>query len=150
MAFLWNARACAERIEYFDIVVTVGIYVQLGRCQEAMGIWDVHVRWCPGHIGIMGNEVADRLADLEAHVPHDPSLLAAEPAVTGLRTDARALMRGAQQTWWAKRRPKLSTWYSGEELPYKTTSQAELTLSRHVLAKFLAMRMMQDDFAWYH
>lgn len=61
------------------------------------GTWDVHVRWSPGHMGIMENEVAHRLADLEAHDPHDPSHLAAEPTVAGLRTDARALARCAQQ-----------------------------------------------------
>ena len=27
------------------------------RCQEAMGIWGVRVRWSPGHMGIEGNEV---------------------------------------------------------------------------------------------
>ena len=52
------------------------------RCQEAMDTWDVRVRWFPGHMGITGNEVANKLADLEAPNPHEPSRKAAEPTVT--------------------------------------------------------------------
>ena len=50
-----------------------------------------------GHMGTIGNEVTNRLADLEADDPHDPSHLAAEPTATGLRADARTLMHGAQR-----------------------------------------------------
>ena len=46
-----------------------------------MDIWDIRVHWSPGYMGIIGNEVADRQADLEAHDPHEPSHLAAEPTV---------------------------------------------------------------------
>ena len=113
-------------------------------------IWDVQVCWPPGHMGITGNEVADRQADLEAHNPRAPSHVVAEPTVTGLRTDGRGLMNIMQQAWWAKRKPKLSTWYCRWELPYKTTLQAEFSLSRRVSAKFLALRTMQGDFAGHH
>ena len=58
----------------------------------------------------MGNEVADRLADPEAHDLHDPSHLTAELTGTGLRADARTLTRGAQQAWGVNGRPKLSIW----------------------------------------
>ena len=34
--------------------------------------------------------------------------------------------------------------------PYNTTPPQELTLSRRVLAKLLAIRTMHGDFAWYH
>ena len=47
-----------------------------------MDTWDVRVRWFPGHMGITGNEVANKLADLEAPNPHEPSRKAAEPTVT--------------------------------------------------------------------
>ena len=60
-----------------------------------MDTCDVRVRWSPGHMGTAGNEVAD----LEAHNPYKPSHKAAEPTVTGLRTDAKALMRNAQNLW---------------------------------------------------
>lgn len=46
--------------------------------------------------------------------------------------------------------PKLSPWYRRWRLPYKTTPQAVLTLSRRVLGKLLAIRTMHSDFAWYH
>ena len=98
---------------------------------------DVCVRWSPGHMGIKGNEVADRLADREAHDPQEPSHLAAVPTVTGLRTDARTQMYGAQLDWWKDKRPKLSNWYKRWELPYSTISPEELTLSRPVLAKLV-------------
>lgn len=120
------------------------------RCQEAMGAWDVRVLWSPGHMGIRGNEVADRLAALEAKEPHEPSHLAAEPTVTGLRSDARILMRDAQRRWWVDRKPKLSRWYRQWALSYDTTPQEELNLSRRVLAKLLAIRTRHGDFAWYH
>jgi hypothetical protein len=120
------------------------------RCQEAMSIWDIRVRWSPGHMGSTGNEEADGLADSEAHDPHEPSHLAAEPTITGLRTDARTLMRGARRSWWVDRKPNLSTWYKGWALSYNTTPQEELTLTRRVLAKLLAIRTRHGDFAWYH
>ena len=58
-------------------------------------------------------------------------------------------MCDAQSSWWADRRPKLSRWYK-RLTSYNTTSREELTLSRPVLAKPLAIRMMHGDFAWYH
>ena len=120
------------------------------RCQEAMGIWDVCVRWSQGHMGIEGNEEADGLADLEAQDPHEPYHPAAETTVIGLRTDARKLYHSAKQSWWKDVKPKLSTWYRKWELPYNTTPPQELNLSRRVLTKFLATRTMHGDFAWYH
>ena len=46
--------------------------------------------------------------------------------------------------------PKLSIWYKKWELGYNTTPPQELNLSRRILAKFLAIRTMHGDFAWYH
>ena len=73
----------------------------------------VRVRWSPGRMEIIGNEVADGLADLEAYDLHELSHLATEPTITGLQTDARTLMRGAQRPWWVDRKAKLSIWYKG-------------------------------------
>ena len=69
------------------------------RCQETMYVWDVRVRCSLGHKAIIGNEEANRLADFEAHDPHEASHLAAEPTVTELRTNARKLNHGAQVSW---------------------------------------------------
>jgi hypothetical protein len=101
-------------------------------------------------MGIVGNETADRLADLEAHQPQDISGLTAEPTISGLQSDARHLRCKAEAAWWATQKPKISTWYKKWELPYKTTPQAQLSLTRPILAKLLAMRTTHRDFAWYH
>ena len=120
------------------------------RCHEAMDTRDVRVRWSLGHTGITGNEVADKLADLEAHNPHEPSHKGTKPTVTGLRTHAWALMRDVQSSWWEDRRPKHSRWYKRLTSSYNTTSQVERTLSRPVLTKLLSIRTIHGDFAWYH
>lgn len=120
------------------------------RCQQVMEAADVRVRWSPGHMGILGNERADRLADMEAHSPHPPALQAAEPTVTGLRSDAQAKRRLAEIEWWSQNKSRLSTWYNQWDLPYSTTAPAELSLSRRALAKLLSTRTMHGDYAWYH
>ena len=59
-------------------------------------------------------------------------------------------MRDAHSSWWADMRLKLSRWYKRLTSSYNTTPREELTLSRPVLAKLLAIRTMHGDFAWYH
>ena len=63
-------------------------------------------------MGIQGNEKADYLADLEAYSLHLPTLQAAEPTITGLRSDARIKRRLAEIEWWNQHKTKLSTWYN--------------------------------------
>ncbi|RAL58012.1 hypothetical protein DID88_006739 [Monilinia fructigena] len=42
-------------------------------CQNAMQVYNIRIKWSPGHTGIEGNEAADRLADTGAHTPdYDP------------------------------------------------------------------------------
>jgi len=121
------------------------------RCQQVMDTFDVRIRWSPGHMDIQGNEKADHLADLEAHSPHPPTLQAAEPTTSGLRTEARTKRRLAEIEWWRQHKTKLSTWYNQWDLTYTSTAApAELGLSRRILAKLLSTRTMHGDYAWYH
>ncbi|RAL64638.1 hypothetical protein DID88_001671 [Monilinia fructigena] len=42
-------------------------------CQNAMQVYNIRIKWSPGHTEIEGNEAADRLADTGAHTPeYDP------------------------------------------------------------------------------
>ena len=120
------------------------------KCQEAAEVLDIRTKWAPGHTRIQGNEEADHLANLEAKDPHQPYGPAADPTVSGLRTDAKALQRHAERSWWRRRSNKLSGWYKQWELQYKTTPPAELSLHRPILAKLLATRTKHGDYAWYH
>ena len=101
-------------------------------------------------MGITGNEVADEVADLEAHNPHEPSQEAVESTVTRLRTDTRALMCDAQSSWWTDRRPKFSKWYKRLISSYNTTPREERTSSPTVLTELPTIRTMHGNFGWYH
>jgi len=59
------------------------------------------------------------------------------------------LMRDAQSSWWADRRPKLSRWYKRLTPTHNSAPREELTLSQLVLAKLLVIRTMHGNFAWY-
>jgi hypothetical protein len=118
--------------------------------QEAIERHDIRVRWSPGHTKIPGNEEADRLADEEAHAPHPPYGSAAEPTISGLKSDVRGLHYLAEAKWWREKSPKLSSWYKQWNLTYGTSAPTELNLSRRVLGKILAIRTSHVDFAWYH
>ena len=120
-------------------------------CQQVMEACNVQVRWSPGHTGIIGNEMADTLADDEAKNPSRPMGAANEPTASGVRSVAKTLLKSARQNWWAIREVKLSSWYKQWELPYQTTkTPPELGLSRPILARLLAIRSKHGDFAWYH
>jgi hypothetical protein len=104
-----------------------------------------------GHTGIVGNEEADRLADLEAKSPSSPIGRAGYPTASGIRSVAKRLLNLARQDWWDATKTKLSTWYNQWNLPYITTkTPQELELPRPTLARLLAIRSQHGDFAWYY
>ena len=120
-------------------------------CHGAMETHDVSIKWAPGHLGIEGNEAADRLANLEAQHPSPPTGKAAMPTLSGIKTMARKTLRRTQQTWWSEKKTKLSKWYKSWDLDYAPrSSPKELDLPRDVLARMLSIRTRHGDFAWSH
>ena len=120
-------------------------------CHGAIETHDVSIKWAPGHLGIEGNEAADRLANLEAQHPSPPTRKAAMPTLSGIKTMARKTLRRTQQTWWSEKKTKLSKWYKSWDLDYAPrSSPKELDLPRDVLARMLSIRTRHGDFAWYH
>jgi hypothetical protein len=101
---------------------------------------DVSIKWAPGHMDIEGNEAADRLANLEACHPSHPTGKADTLTLLGIKSIARQLLHGKQQSWWSNKRRKLSKWYNSWDLAYTPLSgPAELDLPRATLAKLLSI-----------
>ncbi|KAI1690336.1 Exo-endo-phos-2 domain containing protein [Pyrenophora tritici-repentis] len=117
----------------------------------AMEAYSVKTRWAPGHMKIVGNELADQLADSEAKDPHQPYGMAASPTRSGIRTVGRRLLEHTRDTWWQDKSSRLSAWYTQWQLPYDTRrTPAALWLPRRILAKVLMIRSTHGDFEWYH
>ncbi|KAF7572879.1 hypothetical protein PtrM4_077840 [Pyrenophora tritici-repentis] len=117
----------------------------------AMEAYNVKTRWAPGHMKIVGNELADQLADNEAKDPHQPYGMAASPTRSGIRTVGRRLLEHIRDTWWKDKSSRLSAWYTQWQLPYDTRrTPAALWLPRRILAKVLMIRSTHGDFEWYH
>jgi ribonuclease HI len=57
---------------------------------------DVSIKWALGHLGIEGNEVADRLANLEAQHLSRPTGKAAMPTLSGIKSVARKSLHSTQ------------------------------------------------------
>ncbi|RAL61072.1 hypothetical protein DID88_010413 [Monilinia fructigena] len=54
-------------------------------CQNAMQVYNIRIKWSPGHTEIEGNEAADRLADTGAHTPDCDPGPASLPIISGIR-----------------------------------------------------------------
>jgi hypothetical protein len=76
-----------------------------------MEVFNIQIRWSPGHTGIMGNEEADRVADLEAKSPSSLIGQVGYLTASGIRLVAKRLLNLARQDWWDARKTNLSTWY---------------------------------------
>ena len=115
-----------------------------------MGIWDISVRWAPGHTGIEGNEAADALAEAEARNPQEPEGMASQPTISGIRSMAKNRLQSVKMEWWAAKKQWLSKRYSDWDLAYEVKAPPELALPRHTLQRLIAIRTGHGDFAWYH
>ncbi|EDN10981.1 conserved hypothetical protein [Histoplasma mississippiense (nom. inval.)] len=126
------------------------------RCHELLRQHNVGLKWAPGHMGIEGNEEADRLAKRAASSTAAPAYgLEATPTVSGVRTVAKQLSQEARRKWWSGACGKLSDWYRGwsfsrPTVEYQVKAPPELTMPRHALHRWLALRSSHGDFSWYH
>lgn len=122
-------------------------------CQDALITMDIKIKWAPGHMGIEGNEEADRLADWAADPerPHPcPDPRSHYPTVSGIKSDARRITRDAAQNWWSRSSEGLSARYRRWGLRYEIKAPLELSLPRSTLHRILALRTGHGDFRWYH
>ncbi|EDN08633.1 conserved hypothetical protein [Histoplasma mississippiense (nom. inval.)] len=126
------------------------------RCHELLRQHNVGLKWAPGHMGIEGNEEADRLAKQAVSSTAAPAYgLEATPTVSGVRTVAKQLSQEARRKWWSGACGKLSDWYRGwsfsrPTVEYQVKAPPELTMPRHALHRWLALRSSHGDFSWYH
>ena len=60
---------------------------------------NVMTKWTPGHMGIKGNEVANRLADKGAFRPQWDAGLPSQPTVSGIRSIFRQFRKEARIDW---------------------------------------------------
>ena len=108
----------------------------------------VSIMWSPGHMGIHGNEMADKLAKAGLSSPKD---LEAGPTLAGVKIDLRKMLKDFRETQWEQIARNLASRYRRWELDYKTTCPKELdVLSRRALHRFLAVRTGHGDFTAYH
>ncbi|RAL61075.1 hypothetical protein DID88_010416 [Monilinia fructigena] len=84
-----------------------------------MQVYNIRIKWSPGHTEIEGNEAADRLADTGAHTPDCDPGPASLPTISGIGSIFCDLRSGAQQSWWIKRKAKLSAHYLKWDLTYR-------------------------------
>ncbi|EDN11440.1 predicted protein, partial [Histoplasma mississippiense (nom. inval.)] len=75
--------------------------------------------------------------------------------LSGVRTVAKQLSQEARRKWWSGACGKLSDWYRGwsfsrPTVEYQVKAPPELTMPRHALHRWLALRSSHGDFSWYH
>lgn len=108
----------------------------------------VQVKWCPGHMGIQGNEEADGLAKEGQKAEQDPDCRS--PTVGGIKAIMHRQLRVIRDNLWQRLSSRLSARYKAWDLHYDVRCSEELALPRPYLHRFLATRTGHGDFKWYH
>lgn len=110
---------------------------------------DLQTLWVPGHMGVCGNEIADRLANEGAK--HGPPDGESRPTLAGVRAQMKASTQKDFEEEWETTKAGLSDQYRRWDLPRGIKCPAELKLlPRNTLRHLLAARTGHGDFAWYH
>ena len=103
----------------------------------------VNVRWCPGHQGLKGNELADKLAGAACKLPTIRSTM----SVARAKSTLKARFENAFQTYWAQNAPDR---YRALGLSASSGPYPELSLPRRLLGYLLAAWSGHGDLASYH
>lgn len=103
----------------------------------------VHVRWCPGHTGIKGNDLADHLAKEACTAPSEST----EMTIARARRAIKERYESAIATYWNANSPRS---YQDLGLSMSSRSPKELSIPRRSLGRLLAARSGHGDFAAYH
>jgi ribonuclease HI len=116
---------------------------------EAAQHRQVKVKWCPGHMGIPGNEQADELAKAGLTAAADPR---AGPTMASMGALRRTKYQDVCENDWHKTQGSLSQRYKSWSLDYSLRCPPELEaqLPRGIHHRLLALRTGHGDFAWYH
>lgn len=109
----------------------------------------VTAKWCPGHMGIKGNERANALAKAGRGAPIDrESGPESGPTVAGIRAEALKLLKNTRMALWTNTRTRLSARCRAWGLRYNVRCLPELEkLTWPQLHQFLTVRSGHDDFA---
>ncbi|KAI1000484.1 hypothetical protein K3495_g7710 [Podosphaera aphanis] len=118
-------------------------WTQRSRSQNTLP-GSVNVRWCPGHVGIPGNEIADALAK-SACTTQSPIL---PTSIARAKRDVKARYQSHVSAYWQENAP---TRYKDLGINLNAKISPELaSLDRRTIGLLIAARTRHGDFADYH